>query len=300
MRVFVAGGTGFVGGHLCRELLAQGHSVRLLVHRQKESASSQFEQIEGDVTDPDSFSAAVEGCDAVINLVGIIREFPGRGVTFEKLHVEATRSMLAAASRAGIRRYLQMSALGTRPDAVSQYHRTKWRAEELVRASGLDWTIFRPSIIFGRDDAFVTMLAGFIRNYPAVPVIGDGCYRIQPIAATDVARCFALSLVMQQTIGTAYELCGPDRFSYLEMLDVIGRVLGRASVPKLKNPLGLMKLVTPIMQRFPFFPITMDQILMLTEENICDGGWQATFTFEPQRFEPGIAAYLQTDRAGGH
>ena len=292
MRVFVAGGTGFVGSRLCTELGERGHEIRLLVHRKKDGAGPGIEQVPGDVTRLESFSEGVAGCDAIINLIGIIREFPGKGVTFEKLHVEATRTMLSAAEQAGINRYLQMSALGTRPNAIALYHKTKWRAEELVRASRLDWTIFRPSLIYGPGDAFVNMLAGFIRDYPAVPVIGDGKYRLQPIAVADVARCFAQALEMPQTVKQTYELCGADRFSYVDMLDIIGRVLGKSSVTKLKNPLGLMKLVTPFLQIFPFFPLTMDQIQMLTEENICSSSWPAVFGFEPERFEQGIAAYL--------
>jgi NADH dehydrogenase len=248
--------------------------------------------VEGDVSAPESFSGSVADCDAVINLIGIIREFPGRGVTFDRLHIEATRAMIEVTRSAGVRRYLQMSALGTRPNAVSRYHRTKWSAEELVRRSGLDWTIFRPSVIFGPRDAFVNMLAGLIRDMPIVPVIGDGSYRLQPIAADDVARCFASALSMQETVGQSYELCGPDRFTYMEMLDIIGRVLGKKSVLKLKNPLLLMKLVTPLLQQLPFFTITMDKIQMLTEENICDCSWLKTFNFEPIGFDKGITRYL--------
>jgi NADH dehydrogenase len=116
---------------------------------------------------------------------------------------------------------------------------------------------------------------------------------MQPIAATDVARCFLMSLDMLETVGQTYELCGADRFTYLEILDTVGRALGRKSVTKINNPLLLMKLITPILQQFPFYPITMDQIQMLTEENICDGAWRSTFDFEPTRFEAGIASYLK-------
>jgi NADH dehydrogenase len=214
-------------------------------------------------------------------------------VTFEKLHLEATKNIVTAAGNAGIKRYIHMSALGTRPGAISAYHRSKFRSEELVRASGLDWTIFRPSIIFGPGDEFVNRLAGFIRSLPAVPVIGDGSYRLQPIAGGDVARCFAMALEMPETIGKAYELCGPDRFTYNDILDTIGLVLGKPNVMKLPNPLAIMKVVVPIFQGFSFFPVTMDQILMLVEENICDGKWRETFRFEPQRFADGIARYLR-------
>lgn len=292
MNIFLAGGTGFVGGHLRRALLERGHAIRLLVHKRGDGFEGGVEQVEGDVTLPATFADAVKGCDATINLVGIIREFPRKGITFERLHVEATRNVVEAALKGGVRRHLQMSALGTREGAVSQYHRTKFRLEEVVRASGLRWTIFRPSIIFGPRDDFVNKLAGYIRTYPVVPVIGDGEYRLQPISADDVAKCFAQSLEMPETVGKTMELCGPDRFSYNDLLDTIGRVLGKPHVAKLPNPLGIMRVIVPIFQGFSFFPITMDQIAMLVEENICDGSWRETFRFEPVRFEEGVRKYL--------
>lgn len=293
MKIFLTGGTGFIGGHLRRELLQKGHQIRLLTRRREEGLEDGVEQVEGDVTRVDTFTGKVKGCDAVINLVGIIREFPGRGITFERLHVGATRNVINAARDAGVQRLLQMSALGTRPSAVSGYHRSKFRAEEEVRQSGLDWTIFRPSIVFGPKDDFINKLAGYIRSYPAIPVIGDGVYRMQPISADDVARCFAMALEMPETIGKAFDLCGTDRLRYIDMLDTIGRVMGKRHVTKLFSPLPVMKAIVPLLQVFSFFPITMDQILMLTEENICDGSWRETFRFDPVRFEAGIARYLR-------
>ncbi len=292
MRIFVSGATGFVGGHLCRELLARGHDLRILVHSRRGAAEG-VEQFQGDVTDAASCLEGAKGCDAVINLVGIIREFPGRGVTYSRLHLQGTANMVAAARENGISRYLQMSALGSRPGAASAYHRSKFAAEELLRGSGLEWTIFRPSIVFGPKDDFVNKLAGYIRSYPAVPVIGDGLYRLQPIAADDVARCFAMALEMPATVGQTYELCGPQRLTYNELLDTIGLALGRKRVVKLPNPLALMKVVVPLLDRLPFFPITRDQMTMLVEENICDGGWRQTFGFEPVGFGEGIGGYLK-------
>ncbi|HEY5513611.1 MAG TPA: complex I NDUFA9 subunit family protein, partial [Geomonas sp.] len=263
MRIFLAGGTGFVGGHVRQALLAGGHSIRLLVHKRSVGAEPGVEEVEGDATLLPSFAAAVSGCQATINLIGIIREFPGRGVTFERLHVEATHNIISAARSAGIRRHLQMSSLGTRADASSGYFRSKFLAEEEVRGSGLDYTILRPSIIFGPKDDFVNKLVGYLKSFPAMPVIGDGEYQVQPISADDVARCFAGALEKPETIGKTFELCGPDRMSYNALLDTVGRVIGKKNVLKVKNPLALMQLVVPVMQRFSFFPITMDQISML-------------------------------------
>src|SRR5262245_38217408 len=156
-RIFVAGATGFVGRSVVRALLARGFLVRWLVRHGSERLLKGVESIDrvpGDVLRPEGLVACAEGCAAIVNLGGIIREHRARGVTFERLHVQATANLLRVAREAGVKRYVQMSALGARPDARSSYHRTKSRAEEAVRDSGLQWTIFRPSIIFGPGDAF--------------------------------------------------------------------------------------------------------------------------------------------------
>lgn len=292
MKIFVAGGTGFVGEHLLGELKRNGHTVRLLVHGRKR-ADSNIEPVTGDITRPETYRDSMASCDAVINLVGIIREFPARGITFERLHVQATAAMVDATSSAGVRRYLQMSALGTRPLAISEYHKTKWRAEELVRSSGLDWTIFRPSLIFGPHDAFVNMLAAQLRLAPVMPVIGSGSYRLQPIHADDVARCFVRALAKPETIGQTYELCGDDRLSYEALLDMIAETIGRPRPFKPHLPLALMKSIIPVMQKIPQFPITMDQLQMLLEENIGGNEWQQVFGFKPCGLQKGISDYLR-------
>jgi len=293
MKIFIAGGTGFVGGHLTTELLQRGHELVLLAHGHSGSTRSGISFVKGDVTDPASYGPAMKGCDAVINLVGIIREFPAKGVTFERLHVEATASMVQAAQHAGVLRYLQMSALGTRLDAVSGYHRTKWRGEELVRGSGLAWTIFRPSLIFGPKDAFVNMLAANLRLAPVMPTMGDGNYRLQPIHGADVARCYADALEKPETAGQTFELCGEDRLTYRELLDAIAEAMGKGDPWKPALPLSLMKPVIKALQGISAFPITLDQLQMLLEENICDGCWRNTFNFDPIRFRDGIREYLQ-------
>lgn len=292
MKLFIAGGTGFVGGHLTEELRRRGHELLLLSHVHRAASAQGFSYVTGDVTDPASYRSAIKGCDAVINLVGIIREFPARGITFERLHVEAATCLTQAAQHAGILRFLQMSALGTRLDAVSGYHRSKWRAEEILRGSGLAWTIFRPSLIFGPKDAFVNMLAHNLRLAPVMPTMGDGNYRLQPIHSADVARCFADALDKPETTGQIYELCGEDRLTYRQLLDAIAEAMGRRHPFKPALPLAIMKPVIKTLQRFSAFPITMDQLQMLLEENICDGCWRKTFGFEPIRFQDGIREYL--------
>ncbi|MFZ4856574.1 MAG: complex I NDUFA9 subunit family protein [Desulfuromonadaceae bacterium] len=292
MKIFIAGGTGFAGEHLVAELLRSGHTVRLLVHAPRSRPAGNVEHVAGDVTRLESFSQSLNGCDAVINLVGIIREFPSRWITFERLHVTATTNMLVAAAGSGISRYLQMSALGTRPNAVSAYHQTKWQAEELVRKSALDWTIFRPSLIFGPHDAFINMLAAQLRLAPVMPVIGSGSYRLQPIHADDVARCFTRALELPETVGQTYELCGNDRLSYEALLDMVADALGKPRPLKPHLPLGLMKLIIQVLQKAPPFPITSDQLQMLLEESIGGNEWQQVFGFAPRDLRGGINEYL--------
>ncbi|SHJ51214.1 NADH dehydrogenase [Malonomonas rubra DSM 5091] len=294
MKVFLTGGTGFVGQEVQRQLLQKGHQVRLLCHSQKQTAENpDVEIIQGDTTLAESLQAALQGCDVVINLVGIIREFPGRNITFERLHTETTRNLLHAAKVQGVSRFLQMSANGTRSDAITGYHKTKWAAEQLVRESGLDWTIFRPSLIFGKDDMFVNMLAGLIRKLPVVPVMGDGKYRLQPVAVTDVAAGFVNALDTPETSGKTYHCGGPEAYSYNQILDLIGATLGKKSVCKIHQPLLLMKPVVSVMQSLPQFPMTSDQLQMLLEENICDPAeWQKDLQLELTDFKEGISQYL--------
>lgn len=291
MNIFITGGTGFVGSHLVSELRARGHQLTLLVHR-RSSTLAGVRQIEGDVTRLETMVEAASGCDALIHLVGIIREFPSRGSTFERLHVQATAAVLAVVKQAGISRYLHMSALGSRAHAVSCYHQTKFRAEELVRSSECAWTIFRPSLIFGPHDAFVNMLAGQLRMAPIMPIIGSGTYRLQPIHADDVARCFALALEMPETVNQVYELCGPTAFSYIHLIDAIAAAMGKRPPLKPRIPLWLMQRLIPLLQGIPAFPITSDQLQMLLEESICDCRWQQQFRFEPRAFSEGIQEYL--------
>jgi len=272
-RVFLTGSTGFVGKRVARALLARGFLVRCLVRPGSEHELKGFESIDrvpGDVMEPDDLAPSAEGCAAIVHLVGIIREQPGRGATFERLHVQATRNMLALARKAGVPRYVQMSALGARPGARARYHQTKWEAEEAVRASGLDWTIFRPSIIFGRGDEFVSVLGRLIKRLPVVPVLGDGRYRLQPIPVEQVADAFARSLRTPATIRQTYEVAGPTPYAFLDLLDEIARALGRARARKIHVPLGPVHLMTRLLEWLPFYPVSSDQLTMLEEESVAD------------------------------
>jgi NADH dehydrogenase len=294
MRVFLTGGTGFVGRQVIGELLRQGHQVRALVRASSKSLQPGVETVIGDTTIYSTLSDAARDCDAIINLVGIIREFPAKKITFDLLHTQTTQNLIRLALETGTRRYIQMSANGTRADAQTGYHRSKWAAEQALRATDLDWTIFRPSLIFGPDDLFVNMLAGLLKTLPVVPVMGDGRYRLQPVHVSDVARSFVQALERDDTIHQTYHCCGPEQFSYDQILDLIGHALGRSrSVIKLHHPLFLMKPLVSVFQHFRPFPMTRDQLTMLLEENICSNTeWQEVFNLQLTDFKSGIDHYL--------
>lgn len=297
MRIFLTGGTGFVGSEVLRQLTEAGHQVRALVRPGSEGKLAIREGVEihrGDATEPATLAGGLKGCQAVVHLVGIIREFPARGVTFQRLHVEATQNLVAAAQAGGVERFLHMSANGTRESAVADYHRSKWQAEEAVRASGLAWTIFRPSLIFGRDDEFVNMLAALVRKLPVVPVIGDGQYRMSPVAVEDVAASFVSALARPQTAGQAFHCCGPQTFTYDEILDLVGVALGRKKVRKIHYPTPLVRPAVALLDGFAWFPITRTQLTMLLEGNLCDPRpWGEALGLAPRPFAAEIRRYLR-------
>jgi len=208
--IFVTGGTGFVGRAIIRKLLGEGKGVRALYRDEKRCRfidNPKVTWIKGEIGDIESLHRGMAGADCVIHLVGILVE-PG-AQTFDAIHGRGTENILEAARRSGVRRLLHMSALGSRPDAVSRYHQTKWKAEEAVRASSLEATIFRPSLIFGREDVSLNLFAKIISYSPMIPIPGTGESRQQPVWVEDVAECFVRSLERPASIGKTYALCGP-------------------------------------------------------------------------------------------
>lgn len=272
MQITLSGGTGFVGRALTAELVRRGHRVRRLVRTPPGKTPAGVEDVSVDLADAVAFAPLLRGQDAVIHLVGLISECGPQ--TFDRVHVGLTRSVLAAANAAGVKRWIHMSALGTRPAARSRYHRTKWAAEELVRASGLAWTIFRPSLIYGPEDLFTNLLAR-LTLAPVVPVMGAGEGLLQPIAVAQVARAFAGALEGPASVGRVYDLAGPERLTFNQVLDAILAAQGRRRL-KLHLPLPLARaqaallegLCPALLRRPP--PLNRDQLLMLEEDNVGD------------------------------
>ncbi len=281
MKVFVTGGSGFVGRFVIQQLVDRNHQVRALTHSALPLQHHAVETVSGDITRADSLSG-IEGCDAVIHLVGIIREKRSQGITFERLHSLATQNMIKATADCNVKRYIQMSANGASADSVTGYHQTKFTAEQHVCSSELDWTIFRPSLIFGPDDLFVTLLARLIKLFPVIPVFGSGNYRLQPVHVTDVASAIVDALERPESISQTYCCGGPESLSYTELLDRIAQISGHGpAVRKVRLPLAAVSPLISVLQHLPLFPLTSDQLSMLTQGNTCvDNLWTDFFNLK--------------------
>ncbi|MDP1533245.1 MAG: complex I NDUFA9 subunit family protein, partial [Rubrivivax sp.] len=258
-RICILGGSGFVGTHLVSQLAARGLMVRVL-SRRREMAKELIllptvEVVEADVHDQQELIRQFRGMDAVINLVGILHErtvgrvdLPSaRRGDFQHTHIELTRKVIHAMGEAGVRRLLQMSALGADPNARSAYQRSKGIGEALVREAGrhhiehenwylngpkfihgygLNVTIFRPSVIFGRGDSFLSMFASLLKIFPVLPLASAGA-RFAPVHVEDVARAFVDSLDKPATYGQSYDLCGPRAYTLQELVRYVGEVTGK-------------------------------------------------------------------------
>ncbi|MFL6436713.1 MAG: complex I NDUFA9 subunit family protein [Terriglobales bacterium] len=297
MKVFLSGATGFVGSHLLKRLLRDGYEVRALARRRSSGlaepapGSGSLEWIEGDVLSP-NVDFAIAGCDAVVNLVGIIREHGKQ--TFEAVHHQATRNLVAAALRSGVQLFVQMSALGARSENASRYHVTKFAAEQEVRRSGLPHVILRPSLIFGPGSAFLDQMVGVMRAIPLVrPVPGTGKYRFRPVHVDDVVECFVQSLSNSAARGQAIDLVGAEELTLDNITSEIAACLG-VHKTVIHIPIPLMRTTARLFSILPVTPpITPDQVRMLEEGSTASPEpMQRIFGINPIAFRPGLRQSL--------
>jgi uncharacterized protein YbjT (DUF2867 family) len=263
--ILVTGGTGFVGGHVVHALRAAEQEVRALVRDRRKGARLEAwgaSLVEGDMTDPATIEATVAGCDTVVHLVAVRQ---GREERFQRVMVDGTRDLLAAANAAGARRLVHMSALGTSEQTkdLVPYYRAKWETEQLVTASGIPSVIFRPSFIFGADGGILPTFVKLARLAPVTPIIGSGRQRIQPIWVDDVAAYFARAVDLDGATGRTFELGGPDLVSWNEFWERLKRAR-RSRRPSVHVPVRLMRLNALITERLPGdIPLTNDLLTML-------------------------------------
>jgi len=323
-RICILGGSGFVGTQLVSQLAARGLKVRVLSHRREMAKAlillPTVEVIEVDVHDPRELVRQFRGVDAVINLVGILHEktvsrvdLPrARRGDFQHVHIELARKVVHACGEAGVHRLLHMSALGASATSRSAYQRSKGVAEALVREAGLRhqeherWfldgpkfvhgyglkvTIFRPSVIFGRGDSFLSMFARLLKLFPLIPLAGAHT-RFAPVCVEDVARAFADSLDLPASYGKTYDLCGPKIYTLRELIEYVGTLIGRRPcvLPLGKWP-GYFQAWA--MECKPGAKLmTRDNYYALATDNVCSGGWPEVFDFQPAALETVAPEYL--------
>lgn len=288
--IFLTGGTGFVGSAVLNELLAREYRVRLLVRSRKIDREGVL-TIYGDLFDDQALEQGTRGAHGVIHLVGIIRENPAKHQTFERIHYEGAVRVIDAARHAGVARFIHMSALGAREDSPSLYASTKARAEGYLRQSGLDYTIFRPSIILGKGGEFQTMMdqwaTGKAFPYLFMPYFGKGFWgqtpaKIQPIRVEDVARAFVDSLEMPQTVHKTIDLVGPGVLTWPQMYQQFAMYTTGRARPVLGIPIWYARVLTRILPA-SWLPFNRAQVEMAGEDNVSDpDGVQKLFGWSPQ------------------
>jgi len=280
--ILLTGGSGFVGGHVVHELRGRQLPVRCLVRdpsKASKLAGWGCELVQGDVIDPESLRRAVAGCNTVIHLVAIRQ---GREGQFQRIMVDGTRYLLAAAREADVRRFVHMSALGTNEETkdLVPYYRAKWETEQLVRSSGIPHVIFRPSFIFGPDGGILPTFTKLARLTPVTPIIGSGRQRIQPIWADDVGAYFAEAVERDDVTGRLFEIGGPDAVTWNEFWERLKRVRGMRR-PSVHVPVSVMRANALITERLPGdIPLTRDLLKMLVHADNVVSNDEAVRTFE--------------------
>jgi NADH dehydrogenase len=260
--VAVAGGTGFVGGAVVRALMARGSRVFVLSHHLRGTADPSLEYRRADVTRPESLTGALAGVDTLVICLAFRNspiEAPRRGRTFERVDAGGTEALVAAAKTAAVSRLVYISGAGAAPDARRHWFRAKWRAEEAVRGSGIAYTIFRPSWIYGPGDHSLNRFIGFTRWLPFVPQIGNGRQLLVPVFVDDIGALVADALVTPAATNATFEVGGPETMSMDEVIRTALRV-SRKRRPIIHAPAVLMKLATRPLTLLPSPPMTPDAI----------------------------------------
>lgn len=288
--VCVLGGTGFVGRHIVRLLCGQKVAVRVPTRSTGKArqalVSLPAEAVQADVHDVAQLAKLFERVDAVINLVGILHEQDGQ--TFQRAHVDLSRKVIEAARLAGVQRLLHMSALNAAPDGPSAYLRSKGEAEKLVQASGLQATIFRPSVIFGAEDSFLNLFARMAKWAPVLPLACAGA-RFQPVWVEDVARVFVHSLNDADSIGQRYDLCGPQVYNLHELVAFAAACRGRHPlIVPLPRPVAYLQAAA--MEWLPVKLMTRDNFYSMQQDSVCNCAFP--FGITPARLEDIAPQYL--------
>jgi NADH dehydrogenase len=300
--VTVFGGSGFLGRHTVRALARAGWRIKVATRHPNRAfflrplgSVGQIDFVKCDVADPDSVARAVMGCNAVVNLTGILFE---KGQTFEAVQADGAANVAQAAAAAGVNALVHVSAIGADAESDAHYAITKAKGEQAVRDAFPRAVILRPSVIFGPEDGFFNRFATMARFLPALPLVGGGHTRFQPVFVGDVAQAILAGIARQD--GRTYELGGPTVYSFKELMQLMLREIGRkrALVPL---PFGIASLQAMFLQLLPSPPLTMDQVRLLKKDNVVSptASGLSDLGVAPTSVEAIIPAYLWRYRAKG-
>ena len=305
-KIALFGGTGFVGSYLIDRLIADNWQPIVLARpgsEHKIEHKSKCTLVSGEISDEKAIANALKQADAAIHNIGILREHPKQGIHFEDLHHQCAKTVINAAEAANVSRFLLMSANGVKERGTT-YQRTKYAAERHLAQSTLNWTIFRPSVLFGdprgRMEFATQLYKDVIKSPLPAPLFFSGWnikqagqLMMAPAWVGDVAEAFVRSLQRKETFNKTIELCGPEKLSWREILQRICKASGRTKL-MLPAPTGPISAAATVLDRYAWFPLTREQIVMLMEGNVCVADGFASLGIEPQPFSPEALGYLRS------
>ncbi len=291
MKIGVTGAFGFVGSYLVKKLLEQNHTVTVLAHSKRDTSfwNKPVNIVNGNVENINSLQLFCQNLDVIYHLVGIIAETKTK--TFSKTVAVGTQNIVSAAKKQNIKKIIYLSALGTAVDAKSKYHQTKYLAEQAVLESEIPYIIFRPSVLYGMGDGFISMLEKMIRYSPFLPVIGSGKYKMQPLYIDDLVSMMTDTTPIENEI---IEAGGPEKLEYLEILYILKKHAGKKRL-NFFLPVMLMKFIASVLEKvINPAPITKDQIMMMEAGSTCDiTKMKKLFSINPVSLEDGLQKYLR-------
>lgn len=289
--ILITGATGYIGRHLISRLVAQGERPRCLVRNIKRASSilpaGTLEFVQGDTTSPASLETAVQGVDTIVHAAFITADQKqSAGNHYQETNVQGTANLVEAAKKAGVKRIIVISGLGTKPDKPGSYMQGRYLAEKMVKESGLDWTIIQPSVLFGKDAPFIKGLTDLIRTAPVVPLIGGGKVMFQPIYVEDVVTVIIKVLQEpERTKNKTYTIGGPAYYSFTQVIDALLQAMHKKRI-KVSTPTPLVGIVAAVMEAvLPKPPLTKAAMTLFTFDNTTDlHSVERDFGFTPMSF----------------
>jgi len=297
VQVLVAGGAGFLGEEITRALAEHGHHVTVMSRSSpgRGGLPAGVSWVRGDVTDPSSLPEPVTGKDVVVDAVQIPNspiENPAKGFTFERIDLGGTKNLVDAARVAGVQQFIGISGVGANEDSEYHWLRFKWQEEQHIKQSGIPFTIFRPSWVYGPRDVSLNRFLGFARWLPFVPVVGNGKTRINPLYIGDIAGHVNAAVANERAIGQLFELGGSVVMTMDDVIRTALRVSGKRRF-LLHQPKGLMKAVAAVIQYLPGRPLTPGAIDFITMDGVADTALtQSVFGLPLTTLEDGLRRYL--------